>query len=99
MKVYALVHEFHGNTASFEEIVLVSTNKKLVFYKAAQSSKKEEERKGLFLSTYWIHIFNNATGKKLDEIEFVSDRHEKTFGKIVRERGSCDEKIVGTWVE
>src|SRR3989344_2712153 len=99
MKVYVLrrdtISRPHGGG---EENMAVSTNKKLIFEKASELSRKEiNSRSSWQDNTYWVDIFDSKTGKKLDSLEFDSNgRREGTFGKIVRERGSRDEKVVGS---
>ncbi len=100
MKIYTLVEEVdsrpHGH---YTETIATSTKKKAIFNKAAKLSRKELESKSSWQDKiYWVNIFDNTTGKRLDHLEFDSNgRREGTFGKIVRSRGSRDEKVVGTW--
>lgn len=100
MKVYALVlvTDNHGHGRD-KEVISVSTNKKLIFNKAAKlSGKAVSDRYSWRDDVYWVHVFDNKSGKKLDELEFDSNgQQEGTFGKIVSNRGSIDEKVVGSW--
>ena len=79
----------------------VSTSKRLIFNQANKLSHKAvSDRSSWKDDVYWVHVFDNKTGRKLDELEFDSSgRREGTFGKIVRERGTRGEKVVGTWRE
>lgn len=82
-----------------DKIVSVSTNKNLVFDKAIKLSHKAvDDRCGWKDEVYWVDIFNSRTGRQLDHLEFDSNgRQEGTFGKIVRNRGTRDEKVIGSW--
>ena len=101
MKIYVLRRDTicrpHGGG---EENMAVSTNKKLIFEMAANLSHYEVNNRSSWQdNTYWVDIFDSKTGNILDSLEFDSNgRREGTFGKIVRERGSRDEKVVGSWV-
>lgn len=91
MKIYLLTEES-------DALISASTHKNLIFNKAASLSKKQVKSRSWEHIAYWVHIFDSKTGKKLDELEFNSNgKQEGTFGKIVRERGTRDEKVVGTW--
>lgn len=100
MKVYVLlqVTDSH-NHGLYDNIVAVSTNQKLVFDKATRlSNKAVSDRYSWKDEVYWVDIFDNKTSKQLDHLEFDSNgRREGTFGKIVRNRGTRDEKVVGSW--
>ena len=96
LKEYTVAHP-HG---IYEDIIATSTNKKMIFDKAAKLSKQQVKNRSSWKDiTYWVEIFDSNTGRKLDELEFDSNgRQEGTFGKIVRNRGSRDEKVVGSWL-
>ena len=100
MKIYALLQitDSHGH-GLYDEIVSISTDRKFIFDKATKlSNKAVSNRYSWKDEVYWIDIFDNQTGKRLDRLEFDSNgQQEGTFGKIVRNRGSKDEKIVGSW--
>ena len=100
MKVYILIKVTEARPHGlWDDVVSVSTNKSLVFNTATRLSHKTvNDRSSWKDEVYWVHIFENKTGKKLDELEFDSNgRRKGTFGKIVRNRGSRDQKVVGTW--
>lgn len=84
----------------YARVIAVSTNKVLIFEKATKLSRKAVDNRSSWKDkVYWVHVFDDKTGKELDEVEFDSNgRHERTFGKIVRNRGSRDEMVVGSWV-
>ena len=101
MKIYTLRSVTEARPHGlYEDIIATSTNKKLIFDKAAALSRKETNSKSSWKDiTYWVDISDNKTGKQLDTLEFDSNRRrEGTFGKIVRERGARDEKVVGSWI-
>ena len=100
MKNYVLVEVANNGSSIQDTVISTSTNKDLIFKKAARLSKKEVKSKSTWRRVcYWVHIFDARTGRKLDELEFDSNgRREGTFGKIVRERGTRDERVVGSWV-
>lgn len=100
MKNYVLVEDVESRPhGSHKNIIAVSTNKKLIFDKATKLSHKELESKSTWQNkVYWINVFDNKTGIKIDSLELVlNNRREETFGKVVRDRGSRDEKVVGSW--
>lgn len=100
MRTYSLIEQAdyrpHG---LYKTIIGVSTNKNLIFKKATKLARKELDNKSSWRdNVYWVYISDSKTGKIIDKLEFDSNgRREGTFGKIVRERGSRDEKVVGTW--
>lgn len=100
MKIYVLIESAecrpHG---SCDTVIAVSTNKNLIFDKATKLSHRAVNSISSWRDdVYWIHIFDNKTGKEIDHLEFDSNgRREGTFGKIVRSRGSRDEKIIDSW--
>lgn len=100
MKVYVLlrVTNNHGHGVD-EEVVSVSTNMELIFDKATKlSNKAVSDRYSWRDDVYYVDVYNNKTGKQLDHLEFDSNgQQEGTFGKIVCDRGSRDEKVVGVW--
>jgi len=100
MKIYALlrVTDNHGHGGD-NEVISISTNRKLIFNKATKLSHKAVNDRCVWRDdVYWIDIFDNKTGRPLDHLEFDSNgRREGTFGKIVRDRGSRDQKVVGSW--
>jgi hypothetical protein len=100
MEVYVLVeHTAARPHGLYDEVISTSTNKRLIFKEAKRLSHEELSNRSSWRdNTYWIHIFDNKTGKKLEKLEFDSNgRREGTFGKIVRNRGSKDQQVVGTW--
>jgi hypothetical protein len=95
---YALIEVSSTGDSIQDTVISISTDKNLIFSKAAKLSEKELKNKSTwYSSSYWVYIFDKR-GRKLDELEFDSNgRREGTFGKIVRNRGSRNEKVVGTW--
>ena len=101
MKIYTLIETTEARPHGlYDEVISVSTNKKIIFSKAARLSHKSANSKSSWEDkVYWVHISDSKTGRKLDKLEFDSNgRREGTFGKIVRDRGSRDEKVVGSWI-
>ena len=101
MKIYVLRKVTEASPHGlYEENVSGSSNKKLIFEHASKLSKNETNNRSSWKdNTYWVDIFDSKTGKKLDSLEFDSNgRRDGTFGKIVSERGSRDQKVIGLWV-
>jgi len=96
MRNYVLVSV--SNYRGAEVIIAASTNKKLIFRKAAKLARQEVKSKSWEHHDYYVNLTDNRTGEEVDTLEFVCDRREKTFGKIVRDRGCREERIVGSWI-
>ncbi len=92
MRVFLLV-------ADYDNVILASTNKEFMFKKTAEAAKEEANSGSLNHRTYGIKIHNNKTGKEIEHLYFVTDRRDNLFGKIVVEKGTRDEKVVGTWLK
>lgn len=95
-----VVYIISNDSSSIHDIPIISsTNKKLIFNRAAKLCEKEVMSKSTWKTcSYSVKIFDARTGRKLDELEFDSNgRQEGTFGKIVRNRGTIAEKVVGSW--
>lgn len=101
MKVYVLrKHTSARPHGLYDDIIDASTKKRQIFDRATSLSLEELNNRSSWQDIiYWIEIFDNKTGKKIDELEFVNDRRESTFGKIVHERGGRDQRVVGSWHE
>lgn len=100
MRIYVLIKNAevrpHG---SYTEVITVSTDRKRTFNEAAELSHKAVNDKSTWNDdVYWVHVFDDKTGKEIDRLELDSNkRREGTFGKIVRDKGSRNQKVTGSW--
>lgn len=99
LKNYVLIETVNDSSSISDYVLASSVNKGLIFREAAKLCKKEVKSKSTWRTcSYSVNVYDTRTGRKLDELEFDSNgRQERTFGKIVRNMGTRDEKVVGSW--